>query len=545
MSGYNGVYDGAPHGATGTATGIGGADLSAGLSLGATFTNVPGGTAHWTFSGGANYNDQSGDAAITITPATAAIVVNGYTGLYDAAPHGASLGSAVGVGGANLSAYVTIGAQTFTNVPGGTVNWSFAEPNYVSQSGAANIVIGQAVATVTVTGYTGTYDATAHGAAGTAIGVGGVDLSAGLNLGAGFTNAPGGTANWTFTGGTNYTDQNGTAAIVINKAVATVNVTGYTGTYDAAAHGASGTATGVGGVDLVAGLNLGASFTDVPGGTANWTFTGGTNYTDQTGTAAVVINKAIATVTVDGYTGTYDGAAHGATGTATGVGGVDLSAGLNLGANFTDVPGGTASWTFTGGTNYTDQNGTAAIVINKAIATVSVSGYTGTYDAAAHGATGSAVGVGGADLSGSLDFGATFTDVPGGSASWTFTGGTNYTDQSGTAAIVINKAVATVTVNGYTGTYDAQPHGATGTAIGVGSVNLAAGLNLGATFTDVPGGTAHWTFSGGTNYTDQLGDVAIVINQADRQRHGHRLHRHLRWPAHGATGTASGWAART
>ena len=71
----------------------------------------------------------------------------------------------------------------------------------------------------------------------------------------------------------------------------------------------------------------------------------------------------------------------------------DLSAAgssLNLGASFTNVPGGTANWTFTGGTNYNNQNGTAVIVINKATATVTVNGYTGVYDAAAHGATGSA-----------------------------------------------------------------------------------------------------------------------------------------------------------
>ena len=65
--------------------------------------------------------------------------------------------------------------------------------------------------------------------------------------------------------------------------------------YDAAAHGATGTATGVGGVDLSAELNLGATFTDVPGGTANWTFTGGTNYNDQSGDAAIIISKADAT----------------------------------------------------------------------------------------------------------------------------------------------------------------------------------------------------------------------------------------------------------
>src|SRR4029453_6905609 len=102
----------------------------------------------------------------------------------------------------------------------------------------------------------------------------------------------------------------------------------------------------------------------------------------------IVINKADATVIVNGYSGTYDAAAHGATGTATGVGGVDLSAGLNLGATFTDYPGGTANWSFTGGTNYNDQNGTAAIVINKANAVITVTPYNVTYDAAPHTATG-------------------------------------------------------------------------------------------------------------------------------------------------------------
>ena len=146
----------------------------------------------------------------------------------------------------------------------------------------------------------------------------------------------------------------------------------------AAAHGATGTATGVRRRrPLGSSLDLGASFTNVPGGTANWTFTGGTNYNDQSGTAAIVITKADATVTVNGYTGVYDAAAHGATGTATGIGG-ERGAGssLDLGASFTNVPGGTANWTFTGGTNYNDQSGTAAIVINKADATVTVNGYT-------------------------------------------------------------------------------------------------------------------------------------------------------------------------
>ena len=156
-----------------------------------------------------------------------------------------------------------------------------------------------------------------------------------MNLGATFTNVPGGTATWTFTDATgNYNNASGTAAIVIDKANATVVVDGYTGAYNGVAHGATGSATGVQ-HEALAGLNLGASFTNVPGGTANWTFTDATgNYTNASGTAAIVIDKADATIVVDGFTGVYNGVAHGATGSATGVQHEALS-GLNLGATFT------------------------------------------------------------------------------------------------------------------------------------------------------------------------------------------------------------------
>ena len=70
-------------------------------------------------------------------------------------------------------------------------------------------------------------------------------------------------------------------------------------------------------------------------------------------------------IAVTGYTGTYDGTAHGATGTATGVNGANLNGLLNLGASFTFVPGGSANWTFSA-PNYNPASGGAAIVINKA-----------------------------------------------------------------------------------------------------------------------------------------------------------------------------------
>src|SRR5204863_4527011 len=135
-------------------------------------------------------------------------------------------------------------------------------------------------------------------------------------------------------------------------------------------------------------------------------------------------------------------------------------------------------WVFTDGMTSCVEISSVLIRTAKAAAIVSVSGSSTTYDAAAHGATGSASGVdaGGAALGSSLDLGSSFTNAPGGTAHWVFTGGTNYNDQSGDLSIVINKATANLAVSGYTGTYDAMAHGATGSATGVGGVDLSAGL---------------------------------------------------------------------
>lgn len=152
----------------------------------------------------------------------------------------------------------------------------------------------------------------------------------------------------------------------------------------------------------------------------------------------------------------------------------------------------------------------------KKTATINVVGFTGVYDGDFHGATGSAIGEDGADLSGRLVFDAMFKDVPGGTVHWSFPADDTYNGASGTAAVVITPANATIVVNGFTGTYDGNPHGATGTATGISGItgDLNAHLDLGATFTNVPGGTATWTFGGDPNYNAVSGAASIVIERA-------------------------------
>ena len=223
--------------------------------------------------------------------------------------------------------------------------------------------------------------------------------------------------------------------------------------------------------------------------------------------ATLTVNKATATVTLSNLTQTYTGSPLYPTATTNPSG---------LAIVWTNAPQTNAgNYSVTATVNDPNYQGSASgtFVISKADATCSISGYTGVYDGDPHGASGSCVGVKGETLAG-LDLGDSFTNVPGGTANWTFTDETgNYNDASGSAAIVISKADAVCTVTGWSGVYDGDPHGASGSCLGVKGETLA-GLDLGASFTNVPGGTANWTFTDETgNYNDASGSVAIVITK--------------------------------
>ncbi len=366
--GYVGTYDGAPHGAIGTCTGVVGEDLSADLDLGASFTDAPGGTATWTFTDTTgNYNDDSGTVGIVVGKADTVTVVTCAPGpfTYTGAPQTPCTAVVTGPG---LNQPLTV--DYLANTDAGTATASADYPgdaSYNASSDAVTFDIGKADASCTVIGYTGTYDGAPHGATGTCTGVVGEDLSADLDLGASFTDVPGGTADWTFTDTTgNYNDDSGTAGIDISRADPDCSVVGVSVTYDGSAHRASGTCTGV--LDeVLAGLDRGASYTDVPGGIADWAFTDVTgNYNDASGSADIDIAKADPGCAIMGFSGTYDGSAHGATGDCAGVDD-EVLAGLDRGASYTDVPGGTAEWTYTDETgNYTDDSGSVDITIAKA-----------------------------------------------------------------------------------------------------------------------------------------------------------------------------------
>ncbi len=238
------------------------------------------------------------------------------------------------------------------------------------------------------------------------------------------------------------------------------------------------------------------------------------------------INKADAAIAVTGYTVTYDGNAHTATGTATGAFNERL-AGLDLsGTSHTDAGTYTDNWAFTDSTgNYNNASGTVSDCIKKATATVVVTPYTVTYDGNPHTATVTSItgvnGETGATV-GTVTLNTTHTAAGTyASDSWSFTGTANYNIIASTPITdTINKATAVVVVTPYTVTYDGSSHTATVTSIT--GVNGETGATVGtvdvSNTAHTPAGTYSsdsWSFTGTANYNNIASTtISDTINKA-------------------------------
>src|SRR5207253_516478 len=133
---YNVTYDGSPHTATYTITGVNGETGATvgSFTLNSTHTNARTYASDtWSFTGAANYNDIAATTITdTINKATATVVVTPYTVTYDGNPHTATVTSITGVNGETGA---TVGSVTLntTHTNAGTYgsdSWSF--------TGAAN-----------------------------------------------------------------------------------------------------------------------------------------------------------------------------------------------------------------------------------------------------------------------------------------------------------------------------------------------------------------------------------------------------------------------
>lgn len=143
VTGYSVQYDGDPHTATGSATGVNGESL-AGLDLSGTTHTDAGNYAGdpWSFTDvTGNYNNANGtvDDAISKAPSTTTVVCPASV-LYSGSPLTPCTATATGAG--NLNVPLTVSYTNNVNPGTATANASYAgDPNHDGSSGSANFTI--------------------------------------------------------------------------------------------------------------------------------------------------------------------------------------------------------------------------------------------------------------------------------------------------------------------------------------------------------------------------------------------------------------------
>jgi len=178
---------------------------------------------------------------------------------------------------------------------------------------------------------------------------------------------------------TNYNDADSTtaASLTIEKAPSTTTVTCPVGvTYNGdAQEPCTASVTGVGGLNQALTPSY-SNNKNAGTATANASYDGDSNHKSSSESKTFTINKANATISVTPYNVAYDGLAHTASGTATGVLKENLS-GLNLSGTTHTNPGNYAldSWSFTDATgNYNPASGSVTDSIKYGVCTAGPGG---------------------------------------------------------------------------------------------------------------------------------------------------------------------------
>ena len=276
----------------------------------------------------------------------------------------------------------------------------------------------------------------------------------------------------------------------------------------------SASVVGVGGL----AASTSPSYTDnIVAGTAqaSASYPGDDNHSGSSATKSFAILPADATCTVIGYAGVYDGAAHGAEGSCTGLNDEDLRSGLSLGDAFIDVPGGTARWNFAFA-NYRAQSGTADIAIGPAASSITLICSDTVYDGTAK-ETCSATVTGGGGLDESVPVTYQKNTAAGeATASADYAGDRNHTSSTASTTFRIAKAPTTTTITCTApNTYTGQPlTPCTARVVGAGGLDDAVTPTYENNIAAGPAARVSAAYPGGPNHEPSADATTFEIAKA-------------------------------
>ena len=260
-------------------------------------------------------------------------------------------------------------------------------------------------------------------------------------------------------------------------------------------------------------------------------------YATKEATYTLGVGTAAMTVTATGYSGTYDGAAHGITVAVAAPEGATVMYGTAAGSYIlTDSPAYTNAGTYTvyyqvTKTNYTTVSGSATVEIAKKAATISFAessvsktfgdgAFTNTLTNSGDGAVTyessntavAEVNAANGEVTIKTNGEATIT------ATVTDTDKYTYTTKTASYTIGVGTATMTVTAEGFNGTYDEKNHGITVTApegatVKYGTAEGTYDKTSSPTYTNAGTYTVYYQVKK-VGYTTVTGSATVVINKA-------------------------------
>jgi hypothetical protein len=398
----NATYNGSPHGGTASAIGAGGLNQSLtvtyagrnGTIYPATTTaptNAGDYTASASFAGDANHTGSSDSKDFSIFKASVTATAGGGTTAYDGAAK--SPAACVVTGAytgdltcANNPASVGPGAGT-TQIAPSVSGTGLSNFEINSVNGSYTIEKAGSTTTVSCPPFV-TYNGSAQTPCSVSVtGAGGLSLTPNPDY-SNNTNAGTATAGYNYAGDDNHTGSSDSKQFAINKAAVTATGGSGSSNYDGATKSPAACAvTGAytGNLSCANNPNTvgpGAGTTAIM---PNVSGSGLENFEITSVNGSYTINKATAAINVTPYSVTYNGAAHTASGSATGAAGENLTSLLDL-SGTTHTNAGTYNndpWTFAGDANHNPSGGSVNNSIAKAPVTATAGGGAAIYDGAA------------------------------------------------------------------------------------------------------------------------------------------------------------------
>lgn len=391
------TFDGQPHAAIATITGVGGVVL--GTTAAVTYngsSNAPVNAGDYAVdaavTAGGNYSGTSNTGSLTILKATPTVEIASATVTFDNLPH-AVTGVVKGVNGVVIGTPESFTYDSIASAPTNAgiylVGAAFSgNGNYLPAGGTGSLTINPATPVVTVNNLTFVYNGAPRTSTGVVKGVGGEVLGSLTFTYDGANAAPVNVKNYqvvgSFAGGGNYGAASGTGTLAITPASPSLSVINQSFTYDGVAHGAAATAVGIAGEVLgpvtftYDGNN--AAPTNVKSYQVVASFAAGGNYSAASANGTLIITRATPTIQIAGGPFIYDGKPHALTATVLGANGASIgNATLTYNGSATaptKVGNYTALASYAATTNYSAASASGSLAITRAPLVVTANNLT-------------------------------------------------------------------------------------------------------------------------------------------------------------------------